>query len=539
MADSFITEQTLQRLYRYSVEYDVSPDELINRLLDDYEHTPCSAHAVTRLSDELNASQNLLSTILDFLPIGICLTNADGRYTLVNPAYCALYGYEEHELIGQASTIIHPQKTPHIEMNPCSAEGTAHHFYESEHRRKDGTPFYVEAENAFLPGSDGQYTVITTVRDVSERKQMEDELRQSVELFRAFVAQSNDGIILTDTEGCIIEWNSAMTGITGLDDHKVLGKPIWEVQTATADQETHPENIEGLSFMVRQALKGYAAPWLESPQEMTIRHQDQSRRVILSVTFPIEANGRRQLGSIIHDITHRKQAQIREMEITLERERLNLLKQFIQKTAHEFRTPLTAINTAAYLMARTQDETQRQQRIKQINDQVSLISNLMDMILKTTRLEDSTLDFQPVDIQTLLNELCQTLQSKYVDKTLNCRISGDLPRFTGDATALQDAITALIENAERYGREDGTITVTAFPSADYIVITVQDEGQGIEADALPHIFQTFYRYDAAHSTPGMGLGLSFARRIIQMHGGNIDVESKTNHGTTFFVYLPV
>jgi len=103
---------------------------------------------------------------------------------------------------------------------------------------------------------------------------------------------------------------------------------------------------------------------------------------------------------------------------------------------------------------------------------------------------------------------------------------------------IHQALRELIENAKRHTPDGGRITVNAQIRDAFIVISVQDNGEGIEEEYLTRIFETFWRADDAHSTPGLGLGLSIAQRIVEKHGGHIAVESVPGQGSTFTVWLP-
>ncbi|NWG18156.1 MAG: sensor histidine kinase, partial [Chloroflexi bacterium] len=104
---------------------------------------------------------------------------------------------------------------------------------------------------------------------------------------------------------------------------------------------------------------------------------------------------------------------------------------------------------------------------------------------------------------------------------------------------LQEALAQILDNAYRFTPPDGTIEVSVMVENPSINIVVSDTGPGIATEHLPHIFETFWRLDEAHSTPGLGLGLSLARKIIEMHGGSIAVDSVVGEGTTFVLRLPI
>jgi signal transduction histidine kinase len=241
------------------------------------------------------------------------------------------------------------------------------------------------------------------------------------------------------------------------------------------------------------------------------------------------------------DVTELRQAQQHEFQIKLERERRHLLTTFFQNAAHEFRTPLATINSGVYLMSRSDDPDRRKQKAKQIEGQIQRITRLVDNLLLMTRLDsDNALANDPVDIEQILRTACKLAYENCPgNHNLHVEIQPDLPSVMGDADYLSDALEEIIDNACRFTPEDGKIDVQAGSTNDHIWIEIRDTGPGIVEDDLPHIFETFWRQDVAHSTPGFGLGLPAARRIIEQHGGEVTVMSHPGAGTRVTVTLPL
>ncbi|MCI0713589.1 MAG: sensor histidine kinase [Chloroflexi bacterium] len=125
------------------------------------------------------------------------------------------------------------------------------------------------------------------------------------------------------------------------------------------------------------------------------------------------------------------------------------------------------------------------------------------------------------------------------DITLTLTASRTLPDMDCNVHELKEALERIINNAIRYNREGGQITIHCSHAGDEIVVEIQDTGIGIDKAYLPHIFERFYRMDTAHTTRGFGLGLAIARKIVTLHHGTISVESELNQGTTVRITLPV
>ena len=245
--------------------------------------------------------------------------------------------------------------------------------------------------------------------------------------------------------------------------------------------------------------------------------------------------------TIVRDITELRRAQQREFEFTLEKERRRLLADFIETAAHEFRTPLTTIATSTYVMSRTTDNQHRQQKAKHIEQQIQRLTKLVDMLLLTTRVEnDSNPDKETVNLGRLMGVLCRQIPRECQQThTIHCQANDDIPRMPGNVEYLDAAFTQILDNACRYTEDGGVITVTNGVTDDHLWVNIHNTSPHIPEADLPHIFKTFWRKDTAHTTPGFGLGLSITKKIIEQHGGSIDIQNNPNGGIDFYIAFPL
>jgi signal transduction histidine kinase len=220
---------------------------------------------------------------------------------------------------------------------------------------------------------------------------------------------------------------------------------------------------------------------------------------------------------------------------------MRLLRLFIQEASHEFRTPLTVIGTSAYLMARTNDAAAIARYVPRINQQVERLKWLLDGMVALTTLESGVpLEHEPIDLPMLMDAVLERAQPLLVNHRLTPDISAQ-GRIRGDAEWLIAALYELLKNATAYTPPDGAIALrTSVCPVDHVVrIVVEDSGVGIPEEALPYIFNHFWRADSAHTTPGFGLGLSIAGSVTELHGGEIEVESTPGQGSRFAIVLPL
>lgn len=233
------------------------------------------------------------------------------------------------------------------------------------------------------------------------------------------------------------------------------------------------------------------------------------------------------------------QARHQLFDLRLEHERAQILNHFITDVGHDFRTPLTIINTSSYLLARVTDPAHKADLAAQIQDHVMYINHMLDDMLRLVSLEsDLSLSFTPTDLGVLVREVVQSQRALF-DKPLRWELpAGDAVIAPVDAAYLRQALSCIVRNAIQYTPVEGTVAVRLVVYAQAIGIQVRDNGIGIETSQLEKIFRPLYRIDQARSGRSSGLGLAIAQRIVKAHGGEIAVTSTPGAGSNFEIILP-
>ncbi|MDL1903104.1 hypothetical protein FBR02_20340 [Anaerolineae bacterium CFX9] len=253
----------------------------------------------------------------------------------------------------------------------------------------------------------------------------------------------------------------------------------------------------------------------------------------------IVPSGEDETVTFVRDVTALRQAEKQALELALEQERVHLLTEFIRTASHEFLTPLAIINSSADLILRIEDPDHRREKVSQITQQVSHVSKLVEMLLTVVTLETLHPDKNPIDLPDLVGGLCIEMRTlPEIGDRLRSTIALDLPVVNGYPAHLRMAIRNLIENAARYSKSDAPIFLRAFAQDAEVIIEVEDTGIGISQESIGHIFDTFWRSDEAHTTPGFGLGLAITRKVVELHGGRIEVTSEVGKGSLFRIRLP-
>jgi signal transduction histidine kinase len=243
-------------------------------------------------------------------------------------------------------------------------------------------------------------------------------------------------------------------------------------------------------------------------------------------------------------MTERKRAEAQSFALAVEQERVKVLSAFIQNASHEFRTPLAIIGSSVYLLSRSGDEENRLRHVEKAESQIKHITHLIEILIAMTQLDSGApLNCQPINLTALVDELAYIVGWEMSKRKLNLNL--ETPKknvmIQGDFDQLHAALRHVLENAQRYTPPGGTITVSldAANEQKRAIIKIRDTGPGISSEALPHIFERFWREDNAHTTPGFGIGLPLAQKIIAAHGGSITVESELGEGSTFIIALPL
>ncbi|MBN1963095.1 MAG: PAS domain-containing sensor histidine kinase [Anaerolineae bacterium] len=279
-------------------------------------------------------------------------------------------------------------------------------------------------------------------------------------------------------------------------------------------------------------------------QEYRIIRPDGLVRWVWGRTFPIydEVGALARVVALAEDVTERKEAEQRRLELALERERTSLFSNFIRDAAHEFRTPLSVIYANLYMLERSNLPADCRERTQTLKFQAAYIGQLVEDMLAMSRLDSGyELEAEAIDLNAIVADVAIRTRTEADEKRHTCTLNlcPHLPRLVADERAIHRMVMNLMDNAIRFTPPGGQIVLRCYHQTEQVVVEVEDNGIGIPAEDLPHIFERFYRVDAVRSTRGVGLGLSIAQRIAEVHHGSIEVESTLGSGSVFRVWLPL
>ena len=230
--------------------------------------------------------------------------------------------------------------------------------------------------------------------------------------------------------------------------------------------------------------------------------------------------------------------------VAIENARLFQQSDLISEFVHELRTPLSSLSTATYLLLRPEiSQEQREQIVTNIHNETLRLSTMTSSFLDLARLESGRVQFRKsrFNLADLIYECKDVMQGKADETHIQIKVDGveNLPLVEADRDKIKQVLLNLLSNAIKYNRPNGSVIMRGESNENEVLVAVQDTGLGIPEDALPHLFEKFYRVREHEGlATGTGLGLSICKQIIQGHGGRIEVKSKVGEGTTFIAHIP-
>jgi two-component system, OmpR family, sensor histidine kinase CiaH len=217
---------------------------------------------------------------------------------------------------------------------------------------------------------------------------------------------------------------------------------------------------------------------------------------------------------------------------------------FITDASHELRTPITSLKTSIEVNLRDKNMTLNQAKnlIKSNLEDVESLQVLSDGLIRLAQYErpNGQTTFEKVSIKEVINSATDKIRTMALKNKIKIGLEINNLEVRGERKSLVELFVILLDNAIKYSRENSRVKILANEEDSKAIIQISDEGIGISEKDLPHIFDRFYRAEKSRSkkdASGYGLGLSIAKKIVEMHGGTIDVKSEKNYGTTFTISI--
>ena len=489
-----------------------------------------------RAKEALRESEDKLRALFESIGEGIVITDLSGTIMDVNDSVLRMFGHSKRqELIGRnGADFISESDLDKVAAALTEALKKGHSgTLEYTALDVNGKEFSSEASVSMLrDGSGDPIGMIFVQRDVSERKQMEEALRQSEEKLRLMFNSTSDGLIVTDQGLTITEVNDAAPRLFGYaSKEELIGRSAIEFMTAqkvsAPDEEAEEEDGEAAKEMEHTII---------TPDGTKISTEFSVSQMRDSSDSTIGFVG------IARDVTERKRAQDKLKKAVTDLERSNAeLQQFAYVASHDLQEPLRMISSYTQLLARRYQgkiDKDADEFIEYAVDGANRMQDLINALLSYSRVGTRGNPFEPTYLDQLLDQALKNLEVAMEDS--KAKLTRDpLPKLEVDGIQLTQLLQNLIGNAMKFrGEQSPEVHISAKEQEEDWLFSVKDNGIGIEPQYKDRIFVIFQRLHGRGEYPGTGIGLAVCKRIIERHGGQIWVESELGEGATFFFTLP-
>lgn len=497
----------------------------------------------------------LVESVRDY---AIFMLDPTGHVMTWNAGAERFKGYKAHEIIGNHFSRFYPPEAlarglPAHELEVATATGT----FEDEGWRvkKDGSLFWANVVITALRAPDGTLIGFAKVtRDLTARREHEEELRRSEERFRLLVEGVSDyAIFMLDVNGKIATWNVGAERINGYRSEEIIGQHF---------SVFYPPEIRATGWPEHE-LQMAAEKGSFVDEGWRLRKDGTTLWANVTITAMRDESGCLiGFAKLTRDLTERKRAEAAELasqerEDILQAERNARMQaqratrakdEFLTTLSHELRTPLSAIMGWTQVLLRNgTGMTPEHRRAIEVIDrnaraQVQLINDLLD--LSRIMSGKIRLEVRQVSLSDIVNAAAVSARPAADAKDIRLKVLLDPVQTIvgGDSERLQQVVWNLLTNAIKFTPKGGQVQVLLQRVNSHLELSVSDTGVGIPQNFLPHVFDRFSQEDSSTSRThgGLGLGLAICKQLVELHGGSIRAASQgEGKGSTFFVHLPV
>jgi PAS domain S-box-containing protein len=500
----------------------------------------------------LRNSKEYLDKIINSIGDPIFVKDRQHRLILVNDAACKLFGRPREHLLGRTAHDLFPSK----KMAEIS-------FHNDEEVFRTGKENANEETNTYAPGvtltvlvkktlyidNAGNRLLVGVTRDITDRKAAEEALRESERRLTDIINFLPDATFVIDKKGLVTAWNHAIEAMTGIKAKDIIGKGNYEYALPFYGKK-RPILID-LVLKTNEAIEGMY-DHIESRDGTLIGEaympsmKGGAVYLIGSAAVLYDSYGN-VFGAIesIRDISERKHA---EEELQRAKDAAEVAmrskSEFLANMSHEVRTPLNAVLGLTGLLLNADLNPEQKDYVETIRSSGNLLLSIINDILDFSKIEGGKMELesQPFDLRSCIEDSLNLVAAKAAEKGLKLRYSVDdrTPEaIVGDITRLRQVLGNLLSNAVKFTDEgEVEVTVAGHPvesGKHEIHFAIKDTGIGISSDRLDRLFKSFSQVDSSTTRKygGTGLGLSISKRLVELMGGTIWVESLPGRGSVF------
>ncbi len=512
--------------------------------------------------EELNVRAQLLDGATD----SIWVHDFDGNFVYVNEAAYKSRGYTRDELMGMnLRDVVAPPYAERIESGNKRVVEKGGCTFEGTHLCKDGSLMQVESHARTIKWGDKDL-IFSVVRDITERKRAEEELRESEEFSSSLLNNAPNPITVINPDTSIRYVNPALEELTGFPSAEVIGRkppyPWWPEEK----QQQHGRDFEEAMCQGTYSLerpfqrKNGEQFWVEITSTPVI-HNEELRYFLANW---VDITERKRLERLLQETNQQLEAQNEELQSQSEElkaqqqelmdkssqleEASRLKSEFLATMSHELRTPLNAIIGFSELMLDGVPGEINDEQRQCLNDIYSSGQHLLDLIndvLDLSRVESGKikLKLESLDLAGVIKSVVQTVKPMLDDNRHELRtiIEEGLPQVRADRSRLRQILFNLLSNAIKFTPPGGKLGIEISRNGDWCRVSVADNGIGIREEDREQIFETFTQGETLpdRKREGTGLGLTLTRQFVELFGGKIWVESEHGKGSRFTFTLPL
>ncbi len=476
---------------------------------------------------EMDILKRMIAEIEDY---AIIIIDTEGHIISWNSGAEHIKGYSAEEIIGQSFKRFYTEKDLQEGKPDSLLKTAADHNRASDEGwrvRKDGTKFWASITITAIHNNKGHITGFSKVtRDLSEKKKAEDNLQK---LNKAISEIEDYAIILLDNDGFILNWNKGAQNIKGYKSENIVGKNFRQFYTLYDLDNKKPEQ---LLKMANEKGQAHDEGW-------RVRKGGQRFWASVSITAIHDEEGNvRGYSKVTRDLTERKKAAEKLKQHSKELEiKNNELNQFAYIASHDLQEPLNTVKSVISIM-----NDSYQGKIDETADQ--LLNYISEATERMSELIKGLLDFGRIGNQGKkevinTNELLKAVEADLDNRIKNTGASlkiGKLPTVNAYKTELRLLFQNLISNGIKFHKKGNKpkIEISAEEKGDKWIFCVKDNGIGIPKKYMDKLFMIFKRLPTEEEYEGTGIGLSHCKKVVDLHKGEIWVESKVNQGSSFY-----
>ncbi len=483
-----------------------------------------------KAEDLLIESENRLSTLIMNLESGILLVDENRKIVLSNNKFCEIFKINEapNKIIGKGcTTVIDNNKNLFVNQ-----EGFISRIDEINKYKKDiiGEELLMVdgkiIERDYIPvfEKDNYKGHLWTYKDVTLKRKYEKSIEAQRQKYRNIIANMHLGLVEVDSKGVILMVNQSFLEISGYLEEELVGKKSGELFPVK-------EGVEIFEKESNRCLNGESSSY-----EVKVKNKvGEIRYWLISGGPNYNLNGE-IIGSIgVHwDITDIKNLELQKEKLLIQLGKSNdELEEYAHVVSHDLKSPLRSINAlVTWLKEDNKGKLDRTsiQNIEHIENTLEKMDQLISDVLTYSSIGNESGEKTSVDLEDVITGLVQIM---YKPEHIKIEINNKLPVVVGYKTKLQQLFQNLISNAIKFiDKDNGIVKVDVLEQSDYYKFSIKDNGIGIEPKHHNKIFKVFHALNKRKDSTG--IGLSIVKKIVDLHGGEIWLESEVNVGTIFF-----